>query len=221
MGLKLNLKKNQIHFTIKRRNKLWTKEFLIGLGLAAFFHLMGFTLFHIDLKGFLNPDVHSIALPVSSDLQNAAISFLDEEEKELEFPSYLHIPRVVFPLSSSITPKRPSDEITLTASIQSPMLLGGLELGPLLTSSQAEYHLSKGHAFVKAPKSLKASKICRAKLEFKAESKTGQIFWADFIESTQDKRLDYQIIEAIKEARILSSTRDFPSEGIIEVEFLS
>lgn len=211
MDLKLKQENNQLAFTLKRRAHLWTKDFFLALTAAFLFHILALVVFHIDLKTFLNSKSASPTLVVSSEY-GPEVTFSDEENLMQKLPAYLIIPREKTPDFSSYR-ELPKMAFPPSSELVEPEW----DIAPKATVSR--FYLARGHEFLKEPPSIQAQKIGKAILEFKADSSSGIIFWIHFLESTKDHKLDQQIVEALKQARLKPSFSELASDGIIEVEF--
>lgn len=213
-GLKFELKKNsKLKLTVKNRTKILTKEFAFALSIAFFVHFLAFTLFHIDLGLFSTTHEYPTAIVQGSDL----ISPIEatDQEKPLIIPPFL-----VFPKQSA--PEYPSlmysNEIAF-ASYEPTFDLSHLDLGSLNLPGSSHFFLSCGNTFQKEPDTIQSKNQCRAKLDFKAIPSTGKIFWLDWVESTGNPKLDYQIQESLKTAELNKSHEPIASHGTIEIEF--
>ncbi len=213
--LKLEQKKNsKLKLTVKNRTKILTKDFVFALSIAFFVHFLAFTLFHIDLGLFSTTREYPIAFVQTSDL-SAPIDSADLDGKPLTIPSFLAIAAPSGPEYPSLIP---SSEVAFTSNKTS-FDLDGLEIALLSQSSSSHFHLSGGNSFQSEPAALKSKNLCRAKLAFKANPNNGTIFWLDWIESTGDNKLDYQIQEALKQAQLKRADEPIASHGTIEIEF--
>lgn len=213
-GLKFEQRKNsKLKLTVKNRTKILTKEFAFALSIAFFVHLLAFTLFHIDLGLFSTTHEYPTAFVQGSDI-SAPIDSIDQE-KPVIIPSFLTIATLNSPeYPSLITPGEMAFQSQGAA-----FDLSGLEIASLNQPGISHFNISCGNAFQTEPAPIQSKKLCRAKLEFKATKDTGKIFWIDWIESTQDRKLDYQIQEALKTAVLQKTDDPIASHGIIEIEF--
>lgn len=214
-GLKLEHKKNsKLKLTVKNRTKILTKDFVFALSIAFFVHFLAFTLFHIDLGLFSTTHEYPIAFVQASD-PSAPIDAADLDGKPLAIPSFLAITARSAPEYPSLTP---SSEIAFN-SHKTSFDLDGLEIALLNQPSSSRFYLSGGNSFQTEPIALKSKNLCRAKLAFKANPDNGKIFWLDWVESTGDHKLDYQIQEALKQAQLKRTDEPIASHGTIEIEF--
>lgn len=212
-GLKLEFKKNtKLKLSVKNRTKIFTKDFVFALSIAFLVHFFAFTLFHIDLGLFSTTTEYPTAIVQPSD-PSLFIDSSHQESKPLPIPSFL-----VF--SKQQTPNYPSLIHSNKIALHEPSFdLAHLELDALSHLNLSHFHLSCGNTFQKAPTALQSKNICRAKLAFKASPISGKIFWLDWIESTGDRKLDYQIQEVLKASQIQKTHMPIASHGIIEIEF--
>lgn len=214
MKLHLQKKSGGVELTIKSRPPFFTKDLMIAFVLALLLHLSAFFLFHIDLNSFFSSK-NSPSLLVTSDFTTK--TYLDSQEESTKIPSILKINSSQFPSHTPFAIDLPSQKIALSSS---PIDLSGFDLkvGP----KKSRFYISRGHSFAEHPESLFSKKLCRAALEFKASTKTGEIFWVRWLESTQNPQLDCEILSRIKNARIQPfSDSGIALSGIIEVEFAS
>lgn len=202
MGLKFEHNNEKLKLTVKNRTKILTKEFAFALSIAFLVHFLAITLFHIDLGLFSTTREYPAALVQTSD-----ISPIDSNDQEnpLTIPSFLVVSPEYHPSIYEIN----------SSPHQTSFDLSGLEVASLNQPGSSHYYLSSGNSFEKEPAPLQSKKICKAKLEFKTVN--GKIFWLDWLESTQDRKLDYQIVEALKKAEL----NPIASHGLIEIEFKS
>lgn len=210
MGLRLETDKNsKVHLTINSRTSLWTKDFLIALGIALLTHIAALTLFSVELGSFLNLNEKPVTFLVSADTMAPITS--EHGDEIAEIPPFLILKNL-----------KNVDREEISFSVPSPKFdLSNLDLSDFNHPGFSYFTISQGPTFAKEPTQLQSKKICKAKLEFKAESRTGQIFWLNFIESSGDIKLDQQILNELKSAKIQSNSKTIAFHGVIEVEFRS
>ena len=212
-GLKLDFKKNaKLKLTVKNRTKILTKDFIFALSIAFLVHFLAFTLFHIDLGLFSTTTEYPTAIVQTHD-SSLLIDSSNQESKPLRVPSFL-----IF--SKQHAPNYPSLIHSNEIVFHKPTLdLAHLELDTFNQARISHFYISHGNTFQKEPTPLKSKNFCRAKVEFKASPTSGKIFWLDWIESTGDRKLDYQIQEVLKTTPIQKTLEPIASHGTIEIEF--
>lgn len=197
----------------KKKNQFWNKDISLALLIALTLHLIGITVFHIDLKGFLNPTKYPPTFLVSTEPLHVAEGFYEEKITAPDIPSFLTIEQPEAPslsLSSFALQMAPKPQ---------PIHLQELDLSSPYRATTSHYYLSGGHRFREEPRCITGKKICKAELEFKAAPDTGIIFWLNWRQATGDSKCDQEIVNELKKTRLIGSERALALEGIIEIEF--
>lgn len=183
----------RLALTIKTANHT---DLIVAFSVALALHLLAFLLFHVDLAHFLTTTSPTPTLIVSADPSLPLVE--SELEEKLPIPPFLIVPPPPLP---SLTLNQPHPFFDLSAYE--------------LDSKTARYLFSGGATLLNELKPLCTLKTCKAKLTFKIDN-SGKIYWVNWHESTQDPKLDQEILGQLKTAKIASPS----SSGIIEVEFI-